>query len=211
MSEAEPPAIALPELPFPITLRRCDDRRIVIAHIVELTRTLAKTKVRAEWWAGLGVSGSRRHQEDDHHWNWVAEVGKYHNHAAVESVAVRTADGAIQAAMIYRLNGTSILASGAGAVYVDRLATAPRNRGWLVEKPLYRGAGTSLIVWAAYHSYSRGLDGRLVLAALPSERTIKFYESLGFKATTAEEDDMVVYELEPKDAVALLGRARGSP
>lgn len=211
MSEAEPPAIALPELPFPITLRRCDDGRTVGAHIVKLTRTLAKTKVRAEWWTRLGVPTARRHEEEDHHWNWVAEVGKYHNHGAVESVAVQTADGAVQAAMIYRLDGASIIASGAGAVYVHWLATAPRNRGWLVEKPLCRGAGTALILWAAYHSYSRGLGGRLVLAALPSERTIRFYESLGFKATTAEEDDMVVYELEPKDAVALFGRARGSP
>jgi GNAT superfamily N-acetyltransferase len=194
------------EPPVRVRLTDCRTGGVVTAQLVELTAKIAKTKVDAAWWRDLGVSKSRRRQEGDHGWKWADRIGAFRNVLAVESVAVQTADGDVQGAMIYRVDGGSVLAKGEGAVYVDRVAAAPRNREGLVAEPLYRGAGTSLIRWAAYHSHSLGLGGRLVLASLPNPDTISFYERLGFRATPAEEEDMVVYELEPPHAQALIAQ-----
>ncbi len=79
-----------------------------------------------------------------------------------------------------------------------------RNRGWLVPDPVFRNVGKTLVRWTAYHSDQLGFGGRIVLATLPSPRTVAFYESLGFEATSAEEDDMVIYELRPEKAKALV-------
>ena len=52
-----------------------------------------------------------------------------------------TDDGNIQGAALYYLNGMSYLEPDAGSVFADRLATAPRNRDWLVAEPACRGVG----------------------------------------------------------------------
>jgi GNAT superfamily N-acetyltransferase len=195
---------AFPMLPVAITLTRCDTGESVKAELVELTSKLAKLKIGSKWWTNLDVSRTQRQMEGDHHWDWAAEIGKYRNSLFVESVAVQTDDGELQGAMIYRLDAQSLLSSGVGAVLIDRLATAPRNRGWLVETPLYRGVGKNLVSWAAYHSNTLGFSGRVVLATLPSLRTIGFYESLGFQRAEVEKDDMIILELEPKTAAVLL-------
>jgi hypothetical protein len=194
------------ELPVPVRLRDCRAHVDVVAQLVELTTKLAKLKVDAAWWSNLGISGSRRRQEGDHGWNWANRIGQFHNHLLVECAAVQTPDGDVQAAIIYRLDGRSVLLPEAGAVYVDRLATAPRNRPKLVPAPLYRGAGTNLLRWAAYHSYQLGFGGRLVLASLPNPDTIDFYRALGFQETETEVHGMVVYELEPELAQRLIGK-----
>jgi GNAT superfamily N-acetyltransferase len=206
MAEGDPPKIFLPNLPAAVTVVRCETGEAVEARLVDLTAKLAKTKIGGAWWVGLSVSKTRSREEGDHHWDWAAEVGKHQNKLYVESVAIQTTDDAVQGAAVYLLNGRSVLVDGAGAILPHWLATAPRNRPWLVPRPEYRGVGTNLIRWAAYHSYHLGFGGRIVLATLPSERTVAFYESLGFRATSAEEDDMVVYELEPMQARALFSR-----
>jgi hypothetical protein len=204
MAEARFPEILVPELPTPVTLTRCDSGAPVQARLVEMNTKLAKTKINGAWWVGIGVSKNRRREEGDHHWDWAAEVGRHHNKLYFESVAIQTADDAVQGAAIYRLDGRSVVAEGAGAVLLHWLATAPRNRPWLVARPGYRGAGKNLIRWAAYHSYQLGFGGRIVLATLPSPRTVAFYESLGFVATSAEESGMVIYELGPERANTLI-------
>lgn len=193
-------------LPASVALSRCETGESVLARIVDLPAKLAKTRMGAAWWRGLGVSKSRREREEDHHWNRAKLIGLSRNDLFVESVAVQTVDENVQGAMIYRLNGRSVLLPGAPAVVIDRLATAPRNRGWVVSDPMYRGAGTALTRWAAYHSYHLGFDSRPVLAAIPCPGTVAFYESLGFRATDAVEEDMVIYELEPAPAQALMLR-----
>lgn len=152
------------QLPIPVSLRNCQSGSNISAQLIELTAKLAKSKIDGAWWGNLGVSRSRRRQEGDHGWNWANRMGALRGDLFVEAVAVQTEDQDIQAAMIYRLDALSILAPGNGAVYVDRLATAPRNHPGLAAQPLYRGAGTA-----------------------------------------AEEDDMVIYELEPPLAQRLIG------
>lgn len=196
-------------LPVPLQLTDCRTGSAVNAQLVELNARLAKAKVDGAWWRNLGVSSLHRREEGDHSWNWAARIGMFRNLLAVESVGIQTSDGEIQGAMIYRIDGASIIDTGKGAVYIDRLATAPRNREGLVEEPAYRGAGSGLLRWAAYHSYKLGLDGRLVLASLPDPNTTAFYERLGFKTTPADEDDMVVYELEPHEAQAFIAEDVG--
>ncbi len=198
MAEARIARTLLPELPAPVTLTRCDSGVPVTARLLALNTKLAKTKINGAWWVGIGVSKTRHGEEGDHHWDWAAEVGKHHNKLYFESVAIQSADNAVQGAAIYRLDGRSAIAEGAGAVLLHWLATAPRNRSWLVARPEFRGVGTNLIRWAAYHSLHLGFGGRIVLASLPSPRTTAFYESLGFLRTSAEEDDMLLYELDPK-------------
>jgi hypothetical protein len=186
MAEGEfPPSFDL-ELPATVRLVRCEDGLVVEAQLVELTAKLAKLKINGAWWTGLGISKTQRSEEADHHWNWAAEVGKHHNQLYFESVAIQTTDRAIQGAVIYRVDGRSVLQDGAGAILSHWLATAPRNRPWMVPLPEHRGIGTNLVCWAANHSYRLGFGGRIVLATLPSQRTTNFYKSLGFRATSAE-------------------------
>jgi len=201
MAEATADDFELLELPVRAWLTHCDSGKKHEAQIVELTAKVAKTKMGAAWWSNLGVSKSVREQEGDHHWDWAAEIGKHRNSLAVESVAVESPNGDLQAAMIYRVDGQSTLEPGAGAVFIDRLATAPRNRDWLVDSPAFRGGGTTLLSWAAYQSYALGLAGRVVVATLPSPRSIAFYKSAGFKAVKSEKDGMDVFELESAAAL----------
>ena len=97
--------------------------------------------------------------------------------------------------MLYRIDAKSQIEEGEGAVYVDRLAAAPRNRPWLAEPPKYRGAGTVLLLAAVRHSYSLGLGGRVWLTSLPSERTRAFYAKRGFLPIFEAEDGMIDFEL----------------
>jgi GNAT superfamily N-acetyltransferase len=91
-----------------------------------------------------------------------------------------------------------------GAVYADRLATAPRNRPWLVGSPRYRGVGTVLLLAAVRQSYLLGLGGRVGLASLPSERTRGFYSRRGFQVIFERKDGMIEFELPTALAVAWL-------
>ena len=97
--------------------------------------------------------------------------------------------------MLYQIDAKSQIESGAGAVFVDRLAAAPRNRPWLASPPRYRGVGTVLLLAAVRHSYSLGLGGRVWLVSLPSERTKEFYKNRGFRRIYDDGDGMIDFEL----------------
>lgn len=103
--------------------------------------------------------------------------------------------GAIEGAIAYRIDAESRLQPGDGAVFVDRIATAPRNRPWVLEPPKYRGIGSILLLAAVRHSYLLGLGGRVWLTSLPSERTQKFYQDRGFEVIFEDEDGMIDLEL----------------
>ncbi len=204
MQPVDPNSSPLPDLPLAVRLIHCPSNQFASARLEWLNGKLAKSKMGKAWWSGLGVSKSMRADESDHHWDWAAELGKQRNSPFAKSVCIRSVDGDIQGAMIYQTNGLSVLTRDAGAILIERLATAPRNRPWLVAHPLYRHIGITLVRWAAFHGYRLGFGGRIVLATLPSPRTERFYKSLGFRGTDAEEDDMVIYELEPGLAQSLL-------
>jgi hypothetical protein len=140
-------------LPNEIDLVRAADNHIVQARFVRLTRPVAKVKIDATWWQDLGPSTEMRKKENDNSWHWAKRLGELRNDRWHESFAIETQDGNIQGAILYWLNTRSFVESEKGAVYLEALATAPRNRPWLVSSPLYRGVGENLLLRAAVHSY----------------------------------------------------------
>lgn len=166
----------------------------VKAKLIRLTRDLAATEIDGTWW-NLPASRSVRKEEGDHHWLWRKIVGANHAKLTWEALAVQSASGAIEGAIAYRIDAGSRLQPGDGAVYVDRIATAPRNRPWVLEPPKYRGIGSVLLLAAVRHSYLLGLGGRVWLTSLPSERTQKFYQDRGFEVIFEDEDGMIDFEL----------------
>jgi hypothetical protein len=186
-------------LPQRIELTRVADGATVLANLVKLTRRLAHEQLDSKWWLLPGVSKTERRKENDHSWNWAKRLGELRNDQWHEAVAVQTDDGQIQGAILYRTDAKSFVAEDQGAVYVEALATAPRNRPWLVESPLYRGVGEGLLLRAITHSYLLGLEGRTNLVAFDDDRTIKFYTNRSF-ALVGYDDELPMFELTPEAA-----------
>ena len=141
-----------------------------------------------------------RSQEQDRHWTWRKLVGSVANNLKWECVALQTGDGEIQGAMIYRMDTFLMLYADEGTIYVDRLATAPRNRDWVFGSAEYRGVGTNLLKFATCHSFMLGLGGRISCVSLPSGRTHRFYEKLGFVAAGLDASGGCKFELSPESA-----------
>ena len=120
------------------------------------------------------------------------------------SLAVLGPEEDIEGAISYRVDTRSQLDPDVGAVYVDRLATAPRNRPWVVNPTKYRGVGTVLLFAAVRDSYSLGLGGRVWLSCMPNPRSRAFYVQKGFQMICQHEDDMIDYELPAHKAVEWL-------
>jgi GNAT superfamily N-acetyltransferase len=175
----------------------------VQARLVRLTRDLAARRIDGEWW-NLEVPRSLRAEEDDHHWSWKKIVGEHRSDRSWEALAVESAGGAIEGAIVYRIDALSRIDLGEGTVYADRLATAPRNRRWLVGDQSYQGVGTVLLLAAVRHRYLLGLGGRVLLTSLPRERTRDFYAQRGFEVIFEREDGMIDFELPTAKAVAWL-------
>ncbi|HEU4711930.1 MAG TPA: hypothetical protein VFS76_10220 [Pyrinomonadaceae bacterium] len=190
-------------LPDKIDLVRAVDNQPVKARIVKLTRTIAKTRIDSKWWQDLGVSTEMRRKENDNSWHWAKRVGELKNDRWHEPAAVETEEGDIQGAILYWLNARSFVAEEKGAVHVEALATAPRNRPWLVSSPLYRGVGENLLFRATLHSYVVGLEGRVNLLSFRDEKTVSFYQRRGFEIV-GEDDDLIQMELAPVKALQWL-------
>ena len=190
-------------LPDDVTLFSVQRNAQVQAKLVRLTRDLAAKQIDGAWWS-LEVSKTIREKEDDHHWLWRKVVGEHQNHRSWEAVAVQSANGEVEGAITYRIDAKSQLNNGTGAVYVDRIAAAPRNRPWLVSPPSYRGVGTVLLLAAVRHSYSLGLGGQVWLSSLPSERTRQFYANKRFEVIFNDDNGMLDLELPTASAVAWL-------
>ncbi len=191
-------------LPMAISLTDCRNGRRVAAQIVHMSRDLAP-QMDATWWRDAPKAVCK--QEDDNHWKWTQLLGgarSSENARFARSIAVLTDDGNIQGAALYYLNGMSYLEPDAGSVFADRLATAPRNRDWLVAEPACRGVGTALLRLLVAHSYDVGHGGRVNLLSFPRPQTVDFYEKFGFERTDVDEDDMILFELPPDTAVTLL-------
>lgn len=182
------------DLPKEVHILNVERNVRVKAKLVRLTRELAATGIDGAWW-NLPVSKSVRKEEGDNHWHWRKIVGRNKAKLIWEALAVQSGSGAIEGAMAYRIDAKSQLQPGKGAVYVDRIATAPRNRPWVLEPPKYRGIGSVLLLAAVRHSYLLGLEGRVWLTSLPSERTRKFYRERGFEVIFEDADGMIDFEL----------------
>lgn len=181
------------ELPENLTLKDCRTGQRCDAIIVRLTKDLAK-QIDVRWWQ-IGISKEKRKREPDNGWKWADFAGESRMNQWSECLGIRIADGSVQGAINYRLDGKSLVNNDLGTVFVHHLATATWNRPWLVESPQYRGAGTALLVTAVLHSYSLGLRGRVVVPSLPTEHTRSFYENFGFQQIGEDEGGIIDYEL----------------
>ncbi len=187
--------------PNRLRLSKCATGQEVLASVEVLSREDAKNFVNAVWWAELGPTLQDPVDEPDRHWDWRQLVSIHQNKPYFRAVCVKTADGAIQAAMLFRVDAKSALDEGERAIHVDRLATAPRNRDWLVSSPAYRRAGGGLLDYATAVSYSLGLSGRVNLYPIAGE---EFYVDRGFVPTDATHEDETLFELPATVAMSML-------
>lgn len=189
-----------------IKVQRVSDGQLVEASIVRLSPDHAPKMIDEKWWDLPGISPEDINNEGDSHWKWGWIAGQYSAGSVKECVAILSEDNYIEGALAYQFNTRSALEPSEGTVYVGWLATAPRNRSWLVGSPVYRGIGTRLLYWAVRESYNAGLGGRISLESLPTPSTISFYEHKGFVRTDLSQpaDDLVEYELPASAAQAWL-------
>lgn len=193
------------ELPNDISIFSVSRQAFVKAKLVRLDRELAKMQIDGIWWK-IPVSKKLREAEEDHHWGWRKLVGEIRNNANWEAMAIQRTSGAVEGAVLYRIDAKSQLEKGKGSVYVERIATAPQNRAWLVDEPKYKGIGSVLLLGCVRHSYMLGLGGRVWLTSLRSEKTRKFYRDHGFESIFEDEDGMIDFELPSSAAEQWLRR-----
>jgi hypothetical protein len=132
------------ELPDKIRVYDVKRGRAVEASLAELTRAMAQERIDAKWWTLPGVSKSIKEQENDYSWRWAKLIGEFRNNLAWEAAAAVFENGDIEGAILYRIDALSFIDPDLPAVYVLCLASAPHNRPWLVEPPLFRGIGEGL-------------------------------------------------------------------
>lgn len=193
------------ELPDIVMLTRCDTGAKESARIQLLDRETAKTKIDRDWWRNMPPTLQDLEDEPDHHWEWRMMVSRSQNKPYFQSKCVKTQDSNVQAAILFRVDTLSVLEPGNGAVFVDRLATAPQNRDKLVKFPVFRGGGTGLLLYAVAQSYFLGFEGRVNLFPVANEH---FYTQLGFQPTKVTVSEDVLFELPVARALDLL-QAKG--
>lgn len=179
-------------LPETVSLRDLRTNASVTARLLSLDRETAKLFIDQRWWEVEGVSARRLRDEVDYEWKRKVLISKYQNIPFVKCKAVILRDKSVQAAMIYRVDGKSVLEPGKRAVLIDRLATAPENRDGLSDNPRYRGAGSGLLTFALCQSYVLGFEGRVNLFAAGDEL---FYGNRGFVRTETVYEEMTLFEL----------------
>lgn len=177
-----------------VSLIRCATGGQFTAAIVELNREVAQQRIDAVWWNELDSKILVRSpdEESDRDWDWRALMSQILNKRRGSGWAVQSDDGTIHAAMRLFIGETSAFDATKQTVYIDRLATSPNNRNWLVSEPYCRGAGTALVVFAVAYSLELGLEGRVNLAAADAE---PFYEGIGFAPTTQVREGATIWEL----------------
>lgn len=153
------------------------------------------------WWNGLGETLVEPGGEPDSEWRWRSLISQRQNKPTFAFIGLTTTDGEIQAAMIYQRGVKSVLHAEKMAVFVDRIATAPRNRHHLVRSPKYSGCGTQLLAYAAAASYLQGAAGRVILIASANE---DWYTSRGCVKTDQLTDDGPIFELPAENALRLM-------
>jgi hypothetical protein len=196
-------------LPVKVRLIRCDTNELVIAEVESLSRSTANEDIDLTWWANLanyGLNGDPNN-EPDRNWDWRAICSRTYNRPGHEVRCIRTNDKLVQAATSFVIGYKSELDLGEMSIYVDRLATAPWNRGWLVGSPQYRRGGCQLIRYIVNYSYMLGLKGRVNLTVVAN---LDFYLKLGFQETLKANGDGKIYELST-DAARRFMEDRGSP
>ena len=189
------------ELPTSIRLTCCTSGKEEIAAIETLNREVAKLRIDSEWWSNLGNTIRNPRSEPDSEWRWRQIVSTYQNKPNYLAKCIKTTDGLIQAAVVYRVDAMSAIEPAQRAVFVEWLASAPKNREILMKTPRYRGAGTGLLLFAIAQSYFLGFSGRVNLNAVAN---IEYYLGQGFIQTNIGDDDNVVFEIPASTAIRRL-------
>lgn len=193
------------ELPTDVALTDLESGEVVFGSVVDLTREAAKQGMDLTWWNGLTAALQDIESEPDRHWRWAQIISKYQNKPNYVFKCIQMPDRSIQAAMVLRVGVASAMQRDRLVVFVDRLATAPRNRAKLAINPSYRGGGTALLTYAIALSYSLGFMGAVNLFAIANE---SFYEDFGFQPTDVISEDERLWELPTPRAIEHL-RSRG--
>jgi hypothetical protein len=196
------------ELQKKVWLIRCDSNESEEADIESLNhkRLVANSDIDQKWWEDLsryGLIGDPS-KEPDRGWDWREICSQSYGPAVY---CIRTKDKRIQAVTSFFKEYKSFLEPGEKAFYIDRLATAPWNRGWLVQDPQYNRCGLSLIRYVVVQSHLHGLKGRVNLTAVAH---VDFYLHLGFVETQERNGDGKIYELSTDAALHLMEDRRGS-
>lgn len=193
------------QAPTSVELTRCDTGKTETARIVTLDRETAKNRIDHAWWKELVSPLRNPTHEPDRDWEWRLLVSKRQNKWYFQSKCIVSQDGKVQAAIQFRVDASSAENPPEKAVFVDRLATAPRNRDGLTEHPVYRGGGEGLLLYAVAVSYSLGFGGRVNLFPIANQ---DFYVKRGFQLTQVTSGEDVLFELPAVSATAWL-RKRG--
>ena len=196
-----------------IQILRADSNQTVDAEIIRLTTDVAREKIDKVWWKLPNVSAEDMNDEGDFYWDWERLVRFYSGKSLHECVAVLSQENYLEGAMVYQFNAKSKLEPNKESVYVGWLASAPRNRNWLVSQTFYKGVGTMLLYWALRESYDAGLGGRISLQSLSTPSTVQFYENKGLVRIdlTQPTNDLVDYELPESAALAWLQKQGDLP
>lgn len=179
----------------PFSLKRAGTLEQVPAQLVELTPALARIRIDALWWRHPDLNIPLA--EGDEHWTWQVIAQDYSNDPLRACVAPLSVEDYFEGALSYRFDVKSRLEPERGCVYIDRLATAPRNRKWICSQPAYAGVGSDLVLHVVRESYLNGLGGRVFLQSLPTPQTRAFYEGKGFVRTDQSQPQggLINYEL----------------
>jgi len=197
------------ELPYAADLFDVDSNQVVSANVVVLDRDMIKHGIVAAWWQLPGTTGTQRRQEPDHKWPWIEVIGRERKAygSAYQSIGIQTADGEVQGAITYWINKQSHLEPKKGAIEVDRLAVAPRNRPSLRQPPCFKGVGAVLLRHAIWHSYRLGFCGRIRLESVDSRQAHNFYRKHGMEVIM-EDEGYLEFEL-PAEAAETILRYEG--
>ena len=196
-----------------IQILRADSNQTVDAEIIRLTTGVAREKIDIVWWKLPSVPAEDMNNEGDFHWDWERLTRFYSGKSLHECVAILSQENYLEGAMVYQFNAKSKLEPDKGSVYIGWLASAPRNRNWLVNQPFYKSVGTMLLYWAIRESYDAGLGGRISLQSLPTPSTVQFYKNKGLVRTDLSQpaNDLVDYELSESAALAWLQKQGDLP
>jgi hypothetical protein len=153
----------------------------VEAQIMRLTPEMAETGIHRSWWLDESLLEEFDSAPIDRYWNW-NEMEIEYNGRLLDSVkaAILTGDRAVQGAMMISTEPvSSLLTPTVGALFVELLFTAPRNRPKLRRdgRNHFLGVGTELLTWGVWLSREKGCEGRLLLDASPEY--IGWYEKRG--------------------------------
>jgi hypothetical protein len=188
------------KFPFPIRIRSASTGWMVSASLIEISVQIARERIDLAWWKEAGVDPQAAKREPDFEWVWRDVIKEWRRQYEIECIGIQTMDGQVQGATILIVDDRicSVLEPGKKSVFIERLATAPHNRDWLTNTPLYKDVGSMLLRCAVTRSLELGRGGRISLESVPT--AVSFYKSRKFVVTGSSDDGNIVMERPAADA-----------